>query len=318
MNEIDKNETITIEALKFMTGLPKNVTLEIITEPLKYEKAYMNPDELTSKAFILRPEITQIKEGLKARQALIDVEKSNLYPQIFFLVKGSLARATNRNRIHNPYIYDPINDSMLAAVIGMKLNIDFGITKGKIREAEIEYQKILEKKNLAEKGIPVQIMKAYFELQEAAKTARDMEEAYNNVKKWLVTADANIDMGIGETKDLAEALLVYTTTIFTTSNAFATVSPKEQIKKIVDKVISILKDPKYDKAQQRRNALRAEIGKVFDFEEMSKRSVGVYWRERTPKERKEFADLYKDLLERSYSGKIESYVDEEIIYTEEK
>ncbi len=129
-----------------MTGVPQNTKLEIITEPLKYEEVVFNPDELISKAFQLRPEMIQIREGLKARQALIDVEKSNLYPQLFFLVKGSLAGATNRDRIHNPYIYDPLNDSMLAAVLGMKLNIDFGITKGKIREAEIEYQKVLEKK----------------------------------------------------------------------------------------------------------------------------------------------------------------------------
>ncbi len=212
LNEIDKNEAIILEALKFMTGTPQNTKLEIITEPLKYEEIHMKPDELIAKAFQLRPEMTQIKEGLKAKQALIDVEKSNLYPQIFFLVKGSLAGATNRDRIHNPYIYDPLNDSMLAAVLGMKLNIDFGITKGKIREAQIEYQKVLEKKKLAEIGIPVQIMKAYYELQEATKSARDMDEAYQNAKKWLVTTDANINIGVGETKDLADAVVAYATT----------------------------------------------------------------------------------------------------------
>ncbi|MGC8795545.1 TolC family protein [Thermodesulfovibrio sp.] len=212
LNEIDKNEAIIIEALKFMTGTPQNTKLEIITEPLKYEEAYIRPDELIAKAFQLRPEMIQIKEGLKAKQALVDVEKSNFYPQIFFLIKGSLAGATNRDRIHNPYISDPLNDSMLAAVVGMKLNIDFGITKGKVREARIEYQKILEKKKLAEQGIPVQIMKAYYELEEATKSARDMEDAYQNAKKWLITAQANLDMGLGETKDLADAVLAYATT----------------------------------------------------------------------------------------------------------
>lgn len=99
------------------------------------------------------------------------------------------------------------------------------------------------------------------------------------------------------------------------------VSPKERVKLTVDKVIEILKDPKYkskDKAQQRRTLLRNEISKIFDFEEMSKRSLGIYWRERTPQEKKEFVELYKDLLERSYSGKIESYTDEKIIYYDER
>lgn len=119
-------------------------------------------------------------------------------------------------------------------------------------------------------------------------------------------------------KKLILILLIYT---FTISNAFAVLSPKEQIKKTVDEVISILKDPKYkgkDKIQQRRTALRNEIGKIFDFEEMSKRSLGVYWKERTSQEKKEFVELYKDLLERSYIEKIESYTDEEIVYMDEK
>jgi len=120
---------------------------------------------------------------------------------------------------------------------------------------------------------------------------------------------------------MKKSLIILLILVFTVSVAFATLSPKEQIKKTVDKVISILKDPKYkgkNKTQQRRSALRAEIGKVFDFEEMSKRSLGVYWKDRTPQERKDFVELYKDLLERSYSGKIESYTDEEIIYTDER
>ncbi|GAB5046133.1 MlaC/ttg2D family ABC transporter substrate-binding protein [Thermodesulfovibrio sp. TK110] len=109
--------------------------------------------------------------------------------------------------------------------------------------------------------------------------------------------------------------------VFTISIALAISSPKEQIKKTVDKVISILKDSKYKgekKTQQRRAELKAEISKVFDFEEMSKRSLGVYWKDRTPQEKKEFVELYKDLLERYYAGKIESYTDEQIVYTDER
>ncbi|GAB6182766.1 TolC family protein [Thermodesulfovibrio hydrogeniphilus] len=212
LNEIDKNEAIIIEAIKFMTGIPKNQDISIITESLQYEDFGKSLNDLINSAFELRPEMIQIKEGLKARKALVDVEKSNLYPQIFALLKGNLSSATNRDKIHNPYISDPLNSSYLAAVVGMKLNLDFGITKGKIREAEIEYEKILEKKKLAEQGIPVQIMKAYYEYQEASKSAKDLEDAFKNAKKWLVTAQANIDMGIGETKDLADAAVAYATT----------------------------------------------------------------------------------------------------------
>lgn len=121
---------------------------------------------------------------------------------------------------------------------------------------------------------------------------------------------------------LRKLLTLFIIVLFLNSGlAFAALSPKEQIKITVDKVLNILKDPKYkgkDNTQKRRTALRNEISKVFDFEEMSKRSLGIYWRERTPQEKKEFVELYKDLLERSYSGKIESYSDEKILYQDEK
>lgn len=212
INEIDKNEAIVIEAIKFMTGISLNQKVNIITPSLEYEEALINKDELVKKAFELRPEMVQISEGLKAKEALLTAEKSNLYPQIFAMIKGNLSGATNRDRIHNPYISDPLNSTYVAAVLGMKWNLDFGITKGKIREAEIEYEKILEKKRFAEQGIPLQVTKAYLEYLEATKSAKDLQEAFNNAKKWLVTADANLDMGIGETKDLADAVLAYATT----------------------------------------------------------------------------------------------------------
>ncbi len=108
---------------------------------------------------------------------------------------------------------------------------------------------------------------------------------------------------------------------FNLNISFSATSPKEQIKKTIDSVLQIVKDPKFkgkENTQKRRAALRHEISKVFDFEEMSKRSLGIYWRERTPQEKKEFTELYRDLLERSYVGKIESYTDEKIIYYDEK
>ncbi len=51
---------------------------------------------------------------------------------------------------------------------------------------------------------------------------------------------------------------------------------------------------------------------------MAKRSLGMHWRDRTPQEREEFVDLFADLLEKSYHKKLESYTDQEILYTKEQ
>ena len=96
--------------------------------------------------------------------------------------------------------------------------------------------------------------------------------------------------------------------------------PVTLIKQTINEVIDILKDEKLKKQEnilQRRAEVRRVIEERFDFEEMSKRSLALHWKKRTPGERKEFIPLFSDLLERSYVKKIESYTDEQILYTDE-
>jgi phospholipid transport system substrate-binding protein len=94
----------------------------------------------------------------------------------------------------------------------------------------------------------------------------------------------------------------------------------DQIRGAIDRTIGILRDPALaakGKKEERRDLLRKEIEPVFDFEEMAKRSLGPNWRDRTPEERARFVSLFRELLENSYLGKIESYQGEVIRYGKE-
>ncbi len=103
------------------------------------------------------------------------------------------------------------------------------------------------------------------------------------------------------------------------SNAIAD-SPTAEIKSTVDQVIKILTNPRYKgeaNKEERRKLLREVIFARFDFQEMAKRSLGPEWDSRTPDEQKEFVKLFTDLLEKAYVRKIESYNNENFIYTGE-
>ncbi|MBF0505229.1 MAG: ABC transporter substrate-binding protein [Nitrospirae bacterium] len=96
--------------------------------------------------------------------------------------------------------------------------------------------------------------------------------------------------------------------------------PTDIARQTTDRVIDILKNKELrraEKTKERRAAIRKVVSEHFDFEEMAKRSLAQYWRQRTPEERKEFVVLYADLLERTYIRKVESYSDEKITYGEE-
>jgi len=91
----------------------------------------------------------------------------------------------------------------------------------------------------------------------------------------------------------------------------------DQLRNRVDRILQVLSDPemaKESRTVERRAALRRIAGEVFDFNEISRRSLGRYWQPRTPAEREEFVRLFADLLERAYVSKLELYSGEKIEY----
>jgi phospholipid transport system substrate-binding protein len=98
-------------------------------------------------------------------------------------------------------------------------------------------------------------------------------------------------------------------------------APTEQIKSTVDKALLVLKDPQLkplSRHNERHDQLRQILFGRFDFTEMSRRALGANWRQRTLQEQEEFVRLFTELLDRSYTGIIESYTDEKIVYTNER
>jgi len=93
--------------------------------------------------------------------------------------------------------------------------------------------------------------------------------------------------------------------------------PTEQLRGSIDLVLKIVTDPELKKearTAERRKRIRTVVNQIFDFSEISQRSLGRHWQARTPAEREQFVALFGDLLENSYISKIESYSGEKIQY----
>jgi phospholipid transport system substrate-binding protein len=96
--------------------------------------------------------------------------------------------------------------------------------------------------------------------------------------------------------------------------------PTEQIRGAIDRGLAIVSRPDLQgdaKKSERRALLRKEMLPHFNFDEMSRRALGINWKNRTPEERREFVAVFQELLENSYAGKIEGYKGEKIVYGKE-
>jgi|SRR5262245_9384020 len=97
--------------------------------------------------------------------------------------------------------------------------------------------------------------------------------------------------------------------------------PTEQVKQGVDRAIQVLQDPVLKpepRHAERRRLLRAVADELFDFEEMSRRALGPHWRTLTEAQRRDFASLFADVLDRAYMSTIERFSGETIVYTGER
>jgi len=82
------------------------------------------------------------------------------------------------------------------------------------------------------------------------------------------------------------------------------------IKQAVDEIVTVLQDKKLQAPalkDERRQRVGVTVERYFDFDEMSMRTLARHWKERTPAERKHFAGLFKQLLQRTYFDRVDSY-----------
>src|SRR4029453_7730181 len=99
--------------------------------------------------------------------------------------------------------------------------------------------------------------------------------------------------------------------------------PRDTVETAVIRVVHLLQDvepaakpeaaaPKA--STDKRTEIRKIARELFDFEEVTRRTLSRHWAARTQDERAEFVALFTELLERSYVNRVEAYAGENITY----
>lgn len=123
-------------------------------------------------------------------------------------------------------------------------------------------------------------------------------------------------------KFLKQVLLIFIAVcVFSPVNTVCASVAQDQLKTSIDQILEILKNPAFkgdENKEKRRAGLKEKISERFDFAKMSKSSVSKkLWKSGTPEEKKEFINLFSQLLEDTYISKIESYTDEKIVFVKD-
>ena len=98
-------------------------------------------------------------------------------------------------------------------------------------------------------------------------------------------------------------------------------SPQQVIQSGAEKVRVILrkKVKKGTPAEERqKKRLKVVVDGFLDYRELSRRSLGPHWKDRTAKEQDEFTALLRDLIEASYTSTISDNIDFTMDYEDEE
>ena len=96
-------------------------------------------------------------------------------------------------------------------------------------------------------------------------------------------------------------------------------SPLDDVKGVIGELVKAVQAlPGDDQASARRARLREVITPHFDFDEMSKRSLGAAWTTCTAAEQEEFVRLFSDLLANTYLNRIEHIQSDTVAFGAQK
>lgn len=113
-------------------------------------------------------------------------------------------------------------------------------------------------------------------------------------------------------------LLLVAVFIFHGEQASATANDAmTQLQKSVDTILVILQSEELkapEKKEERKQQVLDVVNEMFDFHKMARSSLGQTWNSLTSEEQNRFVDLFKNLIEQRYIGKIDSFDNQKVIY----
>ena len=185
------NNTVYKPALQFLDPVSNSI------EELSYYKARAIED---------RSEVKAIEAGINAAEYGLEATKAQNYPTLFLGLSGSFANTPNRPRQSNPFIINNSNYATAAFGVGIRQNLDFLSMKTDVERSNIQLKQAKYLKEAAVDGIVLEINERYKNASLSQVKVERTDEALVTSKKWLRQEQLDYDFGMGDTKDLIDAM----------------------------------------------------------------------------------------------------------------
>lgn len=207
--EITQRRKTARMALRRQLVYPDGTTLRPARNELRPIAFEMPPDSLDhylDVAMRNRPELAQAQAGLAARDALVNVERSNYYPKLGLQASYAVSHTPDRFRQENAFIGDAFIGQSTRTGIGIQQNLNFFQTRARVEQARAERNAVRYQQEAAQQLIQFEVEDAYRNVLIAETAVASRDQDVTLTEEWLRTEQINFDLDIGNTENLIEAV----------------------------------------------------------------------------------------------------------------
>jgi outer membrane protein TolC len=200
----------TREGLRAYLVIDRDVGLET-------EERYLDPvsehasalEELIALARENRPEMRALRNGIEAYEALAAAERAAYYPNLFALLFFSGAYTPGRDFIQSRYVFDPFGHLLIGGTVGAQWNLEWNMASKRAAEQEAQARRLNGLLEWARAGVPAEVNRWHEDVQRARLDLKQLEETIPVTKEWVVRASADFSVGIGDSREVTDAVAAY-------------------------------------------------------------------------------------------------------------
>ncbi len=99
--------------------------------------------------------------------------------------------------------------------------------------------------------------------------------------------------------------------------SFAIPAPQTQVEEMVNSVLNVLKRTDLT-AEQKKEQVSGMVQSYLNMQSMARRTLGPYWDKATEEQRKQFSDLFVQVLEGTYLNRVGDYSDGQVKFLKQR
>jgi len=160
---------------------------------------------LQQEAILSRPEMKAIKAAEKAASYAVNAQKAQRLPAFFFGLSGEYVH-TPRPVQSQPLFGSRFDYINVIYTFGIRQSLNFGVMNAKVAQIEYQQKEAEFSKNAIGQALLVDVANTYKNFNLAKSKKEKLSSALQTSKEWLRKEQIDYDLGLGELKNLVEAL----------------------------------------------------------------------------------------------------------------